>query len=1280
MKSSSWKKFLSVVLLLTMVVSMLPCAAFAEEAQPADEPAATEQTVKTEETKDEVKNAPKSETKDEVKDAPKSETKDEAKDAPKDETKDEAKDAPKDETKDEAKDAPKSETKDEAKDAPKEETKDEVKDEAEEYSEAVKAFLAAAEAINVPEDISALSEDEIIALLAQIDTAGACYEKLSEEEQALDAVTVAVDKLSDMSAALNEQLVELLEMTTGETQTVEFKVLYVDDSFKVGYSYGATEKTTYICQYKEGHTPTASTNHAIAIADIKAASARAKVDDGYSIVGWTKKESANPKIESLDTRGDTACTKNQTIFLVAKKPVNNFTVNYYDEDTLFSRSRRTSTSGSIDVEIIEEVPTKDGYTFLGWTESKNGEGNVYNFGDKINVGANQTKKLYAQWKLKEQPTTAKVIYHVNGGIAPTDPVEETVPAGTYTIKNHGQLSFTALNSNMSFLNWAVSQTVTEATKTYGEGETIEISASETLELWAQWFDPTSPPPAPAEPDWENLEITKSVDWTFAVPGDEIIYTITVTNNSDVDLTEVIVEDHLSDKVTYVKHAPDSVKKDGDNYTIETLGAGSKVSFTITARVNDRVDGDITNVAKVLSANGQGSDPRYATSNEVTTTVGTIPVLSITKSVDKAYAMPDEEIKYTITVLNNAPVDLTDVVIYDELPSEVTYKSHTVISDNSVKVTREGDNYTIATLGAHTTVSFTITAKVNVGVPIGTTIENVARVSTAKIKDRPYNLTGTSYAVYTTVGKNPWLGLSITKTVDKTTAQPGDTLTYTITVKNDTGAGLNFIAVRDTLPAGVELVDKPNSSLELNGTVEIMISSLAAGAEESFTITVKVLPDAPDFITNTAAITEARSDSEVGANKDILKDKTASATTEIVKPVTMPATVTVKFVGLDAATMLPAGYTLTGADTNELLKGSITPLTKDETAKTYTYTGPVSVVLGKEYTLNFNQTGYEVEGYTCDAAAAVTKTVTANEDDMEAGVAVEITLNYTKGGTRPVDMPVTVTVNFVGLDAATKLPTGYTLTGADANELLKGSITPLTKDETAKTYTYTGNVSAVPGKVYNLSFIHTGFAVDGYICTSSANPQVTVTADKEKGGVVVNLTLNYTKVNWAGLKITKTADKTYATPGSYVKYTITVTNNTCVDLTNVNVLDYLPDEVRYSSSFGGYDSGASTWTIARLADGKSATVTIRVRINSGLSTGTKIENTAYVTEVTVSGQVCTFENRWLNSTAVVTITGGKGAPKTGDESNLGLWIAVMAASLACAGAAVVVYKKRRTGND
>ena len=383
------------------------------------------------------------------------------------------------------------------------------------------------------------------------------------------------------------------------------------------------------------------------------------------------------------------------------------------------------------------------------------------------------------------------------------------------------------------------------------------------------------------------------------------------------------------------------------------------------------------------------------------------------------------------------------------------------------------------------------------------------------------------------------------------------------------------------------------------------------------------------------------------------------------------------IGLDDKTPLPEAYTLTGDDTNEILKGKI-ELGDEQVTGGYrnrVFSGTVDVVLGQQYMLKFTHTGYEVPGYDCKLIVKEQRQAVVS--DATYGLNVRFQLVYTKTDAEKTEMPVAVNVKFVGLDKDTKLP-AYTLTGAPTNEFLSGAIT-LTKDETADTMTYTGKIQAVPGKAYGLSFIQSGFDVAGFICDASVVVTKSVTADA-KTGVVVDLVLTYTKINWGGLTITKTADKTYATPGSYVKYTITVTNNTGVDLTNVNVLDYLPSTVRYSSSFGGYNSGTSSWTIARLADGKSATATIRVRLNSGLSTGTKIENTAYVTGVTIDGQEYVFENLWLNDTAIVIVTDGKGAPKTGDESNLGLWIAVMAASLACAGAAIVIYKKRRTGND
>ena len=62
----------------------------------------------------------------------------------------------------------------------------------------------------------------------------------------------------------------LAKLTSGETQPVTFQILYVDESFNLGYNYDSTgkEETTYKCQYTSNHSDSAYTNHSIAIRDI----------------------------------------------------------------------------------------------------------------------------------------------------------------------------------------------------------------------------------------------------------------------------------------------------------------------------------------------------------------------------------------------------------------------------------------------------------------------------------------------------------------------------------------------------------------------------------------------------------------------------------------------------------------------------------------------------------------------------------------------------------------------------------------------------------------------------------------------------------------------------------------------------------------------------------------------------------------------------------------------------------------------------------------------------
>ena len=112
----------------------------------------------------------------------------------------------------------------------------------------------------------------------------------------------------------------LAKLDTGHKIDVRFTVLYVGDEFNIGYNYGTSEKTQFVCQYSTNHSDTAYNNHTIAISDIKAAADRATVNSGYQIVGWSKESNANPTVWPLNKSGTTACNKGTTIYLVAKNP------------------------------------------------------------------------------------------------------------------------------------------------------------------------------------------------------------------------------------------------------------------------------------------------------------------------------------------------------------------------------------------------------------------------------------------------------------------------------------------------------------------------------------------------------------------------------------------------------------------------------------------------------------------------------------------------------------------------------------------------------------------------------------------------------------------------------------------------------------------------------------------------------------------------------------------------------------------------------------------------
>lgn len=213
-------------------------------------------------------------------------------------------------------------------------------------------------------------------------------------------------------------------LDTGHKIDVRFTVLYVGDEFNIGYNYGSSEKTKFVCQYKTNHSDTAYNNHTIAISDIKAAAGRASVNSGYQIVGWSKESNANPTTWSLNKSGTTACNKGTTIYLVAKNPnpttKYTYTLNYDANGGTGAPSADSwsTTDASIryhSFTVKNTIPTREGYVFKGW-KANDGSDTIYTGGmtcavsqygnDVVKNGNTWTRTLYAVWEedAPAQPT------------------------------------------------------------------------------------------------------------------------------------------------------------------------------------------------------------------------------------------------------------------------------------------------------------------------------------------------------------------------------------------------------------------------------------------------------------------------------------------------------------------------------------------------------------------------------------------------------------------------------------------------------------------------------------------------------------------------------------------------------------------------------------------------------------------------------------------------------------------------------------------------------------
>lgn len=269
--------------------------------------------------------------------------------------------------------------------------------------------------------------------------------------------------LAFMMILTSMPLSSLAALVTGETQTVKFRILYVDSSFNIGYSYGDSWSSTYTCADTTRHSDSAYSNHSIRCSDIKSKGINAAVNKlnstGWEVKGWNKGStgSANPTIYTTYS-GTTVTNASTYIHIVAKKSAVTYNLSYNTNggSNAPSSQSQQSATGSVTFTVANTTPVKAGYRFLGWSTSSNATSPSFYAGSPFYT-TSQYNTLYAVWT----PDTKYTVTYKDGvnGTVFTDKIYTDILSGSST----PSFGTVPTRPNYVFAGWSpsVASTVTQ---------------------------------------------------------------------------------------------------------------------------------------------------------------------------------------------------------------------------------------------------------------------------------------------------------------------------------------------------------------------------------------------------------------------------------------------------------------------------------------------------------------------------------------------------------------------------------------------------------------------------------------------------------------------------------------------------------------------------------------------------------------------------------------------------------------------------------------------------
>jgi uncharacterized repeat protein (TIGR01451 family) len=347
----------------------------------------------------------------------------------------------------------------------------------------------------------------------------------------------------------------------------------------------------------------------------------------------------------------------------------------------------------------------------------------------------------------------------------------------------------------------------------------------------------------------TFNVTKTASTTAVNPGETVDYTVTVTNTSESDFTAsnpASFTDDLSNVLDDATYNDDAEAGAGTvSYTAPTLSwsgplaAGASTTVTYSATVNDPDTGDKTLTNAVVPGRGGSCDP----ADGCTTDTGSRSY-TVEKAASTATAKAGDTVTYTVTVTNTGQAAYTDAVpaTFDDDLSKVLDDA-TYNDDVTAGGTVTGNTLSWAgaiPVGGSTTVTYSVT--------VNNPDTGDRELTNAVVPTTPGGTCTTEGGCTTnTLVGDP--SYTVAKTASTDAAKPGQTVKYTIVVKNTgtedytTTRPASFTDDLSKVLDDAKYNDDASEGATVDGSTLSWSGPLKAGA--TITVTYSVTVDNPD---------------------------------------------------------------------------------------------------------------------------------------------------------------------------------------------------------------------------------------------------------------------------------------------------------------------------------------------------------------------------------------------------------------------------------------------------